>query len=54
MKITESMLQRILLNPGRSVVSFANVANVPPSTVGTWMKNYKIKKGKTMKSNKKN
>lgn len=49
----ESMLQKILLNPGRTVVSFANDANIPPSTVGTWMKNYKKKNGRIVQSKKK-
>jgi len=49
----ESMLQKILLNPARTVVSFANEANIPPSTVGTWMKNYTKKNGRIVQSKKK-
>jgi transposase-like protein len=49
----ESMLQKILLNPGRTVVSYANEANIPPSTVGTWMSNFKKKNGRALQSKKK-
>ena len=44
----ESMLQKIFFNPDRSVVSFAREANIPGSTVATWVRNYKKKNGKIM------
>jgi len=44
----ESMLQKIFFNPDRSVVSFAKEANIPGSTVATWVRNYKKKNGKFM------
>jgi len=44
----ESMLQKIFFNPDKSVVSFAKEANIPGSTVATWVKNYKKKNGKIM------
>jgi transposase len=44
----ESMLQKIFFNPDRSVVSFAREANIPGSTVATWLRNYKKKNGKIM------
>jgi hypothetical protein len=44
----ESMLQKIFFNPDRSVVSFAREANIPGSTVATWVRNYKKKNGKVM------
>ncbi len=50
----ESMLQKIFSNPERSVVSFAKDANVPASTVATWVRNYKKKNGKVMGSKKQN
>ena len=50
----ESMLQKIFSNPERSVVSFARDANVPASTVATWIRNYKKKEGKGMESKKQN
>ena len=50
----ESMLQKIFSNPERSVVSFAKDANVPASTVATWVRNYKKKSGKVMGSKKQN
>ena len=50
----ESMLQKIFSNPERSVVSFARDANVPASTVATWVRNYKKKNGKVMGSKKQN
>jgi len=43
----ESMLQ-FFFNPEQSVVSFAREANIPSSTVATWVKNYKKKNGKIM------
>jgi len=49
----ESILQKIFFNPARSVVSFAIDANVPASTVATWVRNYKKKSGKVMGSKKK-
>mgnify|MGYP001115487975 CR=1 FL=1 len=48
----ESILQKIFSNPGRSIVSFAKEANVPGSTVSTWVRNYKKKNGKIMGSKK--
>lgn len=45
----ESMLQKIFFNPDRSVVSFAREANIPGSTVATWIKKYKKKNGKEKK-----
>jgi len=50
----ESMLQKIFSNRERSVVSFARNANVPTSTVATWVRNYKKKNGKVMGSKKQN
>jgi len=50
----ESILQKIFFNPERSVVSFAIDANVPASTVATWVRNYKKKNGKVMGSKKQN
>ena len=44
----ESMLQKIFFNPDQSVVSFAREANIPGSTVATWVRNYKKKNGKIM------
>ena len=44
----KSMLQKIFFNPDRSVVSFAKEANIPGSTVATWVRNYKKKNGKIM------
>ncbi len=44
----ESMLQKIFFNPDRSVVSFAREANIPGSTVATWVRSYKKKNGKIM------
>ena len=44
----ESMLQKIFFNPDRSVVSFARAANIPDSTVATWVRNYKKKNGEIM------
>ncbi len=44
----ESMLQKIFFNPDRSVVSFAKEANIPGSTVATWVRNYKKKNEKIM------
>jgi len=44
----KSMLQKIFSNPDRSVVSFAKEANIPGSTVATWVRNYKKKNGKIM------
>ncbi len=44
----ESMLQKNFSNQERSVVSFARDANVPASTVATWVRNYKKKNGKVM------
>ena len=44
----ESMLQKIFFNPNRSVVSFTRVANIPDSTVATWVRNYKKKNGEIM------
>ena len=44
----ESMLQKIFINPNRSVVSFAREANIPDSTVATWVRNHKKKNGKIM------
>jgi len=48
----ESILQKIFSNPSRSIVSFAKEANVPGSTVSTWVRNYKKKNGKIMGSKK--
>jgi len=50
----KSMLQKIFLNPDRSVVSFAREANIPGSTVATWIRNNKKKNGKTMGQRKQN
>lgn len=48
----EAMIQKILLNPGSSMVSFAREANVPNSTVATWLRNHKKRNGKTVGSRK--
>ncbi len=44
----ESMLQKIFFNLDRSVVSFAREANIPGSTVATWVRSYKKKNGEIM------
>jgi transposase-like protein len=44
----ESMLQKIFINPNRSVVSFAREASIPGSTVATWVRNHKKQNGKIM------
>ena len=51
-KFKEAMIQKILLNPGSSMVSFAREANVPNSTVATYLRNYKKRNGKTLGSRK--
>ncbi len=48
----ESMIQKILLNPDSTVVSFAREANVPESTVATWIRQYKKMNGTTVGSRK--
>lgn len=48
-----AMIQKILLNPGTPMVSFAKEANVPNSTVATWLRNYKRRDGSIMNSKKK-
>ncbi|WP_457551976.1 transposase [Desulfobacula sp.] len=47
----EAIIQKILLNPDRTVVSFAREASIPESTVATWIRNTK-KTGKTLNSKK--
>lgn len=48
-----AIIQKILLNPGTPIVNFAREANVPNSTVATWLRNYKKRNGSTMSSKKK-
>lgn len=48
-----AMIQKILLNPGTPVVKFSKEANVPNSTVATWLRNYKKRNGNTVGSKKK-
>ena len=48
----EAIIQKILSNPGRTVVSFAREASIPESTVATWIRNYPKKTGKTLSSKK--
>ncbi len=47
----EAIIQKILLNSDRTVVSFAREASIPESTVATWIRNTK-KTGKTLNSKK--
>lgn len=47
-----AMIQKILLNPGTPVVNFSKEANVPNSTVATWLRNYKKRNGNTVGSKK--
>ena len=44
----ETLLKKIFSNPKQSVISLAKDANVPASTVGTWVRNYKNMNGKLM------
>ena len=44
----DSILQKIFLNPDQSVVSFARKANIPGSTLATWLRNHKNKNGEIM------
>ena len=46
----EAIIQKILLNSDRTVVSFAREASIPESTVATWIRNHKKKNGKTLSS----
>ena len=48
----EGLIQKILLNPGRSVVSYAREASIPESTVATWLRNHKKKNGDAVGSKK--
>lgn len=45
-----AMIQKILLNPGTPMVNFAREANIPNSTVATWLRNYKKRNGITVGS----
>jgi len=44
----ETLLKKIFSNQQQSVISLAKDANVPASTVGTWVRNYKNMNGKLM------
>ncbi len=48
----EAIIQKILLNSDRTVVSFAREASIPESTVATWIRKYTKKTGKTLSSKK--
>jgi transposase-like protein len=48
----ESIIQKILLNPDRSAVSYARDASIPVSTVSNWVRNYKKKNGEAVGSKK--
>ncbi len=48
----ENIIQKILLNPNRSAVSYAREANIPVSTVSNWVRKYKKKNGETVGSKK--
>lgn len=48
----EAIIQKILLNSDRTVVSFAREASIPESTVATWIRNHKKRTGKTLSSKK--
>ncbi len=48
----EGMIQKILLNPDRSVVSCAREASIPESTVATWLRKHKKKNGEAVGSKK--
>lgn len=41
----EAIIQKILLNSDRIVVSLDREASIPVSTVGTWIRNHKKKTG---------
>lgn len=44
----ESMIQKVFLNPDRTVVSFAKTTGVPASTITTWVSKYKKNNGEIM------
>lgn len=46
----EAIIQKILLNSERTVVSFAREASIPESTVATWIRNHKKRNGKVLSS----
>lgn len=48
----EAIIQKILSNSDRTVVSFAREASIPESTVATWIRNHTNKTGKTLSSKK--
>jgi len=48
-----AIIQKILLNPGTPMVNFDREANVPNSTVATWLRKYKKRNGRTVSSKKK-
>ena len=48
----EAIIQKILSNPDRTVVSFAREASIPDSTVATWIRNHTKKTGKRLNSKK--
>lgn len=48
-----AMIQKILLNPGTPMINFTKEANVPNSTVATWLRNYKKRNGNTVEAKKK-
>ena len=48
----KSMIEKILLNSDRSVVSYAREASIPESTVATWIRNHKKKNGDAVGSKK--
>jgi transposase-like protein len=53
-ELKAAMIQKILLNPDRPMTSFAKEANIPTSTVATWLSNYKKRNGILVNSKKKN
>jgi len=48
----KSMIEKVLLNSDRSVVSYAREASIPESTVATWIRNHKKKNGDAVGSKK--
>lgn len=48
----EAIIQKILSNSDRTVVSFAREASIPESTVATWIRKHTKKTGKILSSKK--
>jgi len=48
----DAIIQKILSNSDRTVVSFAREASVPESTVATWIRNHTKRTGNTLSSKK--